>query len=126
MRQAAARAARSRRKTVARPPGPADLRQRLRRSLDDVGRAHEDDPERVPPDALAEGGAGSRRQADGRILLRRVRGPASRLYPPADEVTDPRRRAQSASIGAGSITNVSAACARRNASTAWAGSSARA
>ena len=44
-----------------------------------LGRANEDDPQRVPPDAVAEGGAGPRRQAHGGLLLRRRRGASARV-----------------------------------------------
>ena len=46
-----------------------------------VGRADEDDPERVPPAAVPERSAGARRQAHGRVLLRRSRRAAARLRP---------------------------------------------
>src|SRR4029079_9340147 len=61
--------ARPRRGTVARRTREAHLRQCLRAGMENVGRPDEDDPERIPPDALAEGGAGADGQADGRFLL---------------------------------------------------------
>src|SRR5687767_15113357 len=62
------------------------LRQGLRAGVEAVGRAAEDDPQRVPPDAVAERGADADRAADGRLLLRRKRGAAARLRPAAGEI----------------------------------------
>src|SRR5207248_10209172 len=66
---------------------PAHLREYFEGRLEALGRAHEDDPERVPPDALAEGSAGPRSQAHGRLFLRRRCGAASRIRPPAGQIS---------------------------------------
>ena len=54
-------------------PRTAHLRERFGAGVEAVGGASEDDPQRVPPDAVAEGSAGAHREADGRVLLRRER-----------------------------------------------------
>src|SRR5262245_55434639 len=63
----------------------ANLREHLRRSLENVGRTDEDDPQRVPADALAETGPGAGAEAHGGLLLRRGRRPPARLRPPAGQ-----------------------------------------
>src|SRR5437870_6621321 len=79
------RDARTRRSALARRTRAADLRGHFRRSLEDVGRADEDDPQRVSPDAVAERGAGARAETHGGFLLRRGSGAASGLRPATDE-----------------------------------------
>src|SRR5207237_1659994 len=64
------RAARARRAPLARRARPKNLSKRVGAGVEIVGRPDEDDPERVPPDALAEGSAGIDREAHGRLLLR--------------------------------------------------------
>src|SRR4051812_17436413 len=86
MRQVPEAAAGARYATVARRTGPADLRERLRAGVEAVGRADEDDPQRVPADALAEGSAGVDRQAHGGFLLRGERRPPPRFRAAADQV----------------------------------------
>ena len=70
---------------LARRTRSADLRQYLGRSLEALGRADEDDPQRVPPDAVAEGGAGTRRRSTWKISssakARRFRPGTSRSRP---------------------------------------------
>src|ERR1041385_8972921 len=75
-----------RRASLAGRARTAHLRKRIRAGVEDVGRPPEDDPQRVPPDALAEGGAGADRQAHGGLLLRRKRGAPARLRSATDEV----------------------------------------
>src|SRR5688572_24476555 len=74
---------RSRRETVARPARRQDLRERLRAGLEAVGRTPEDDPQRVPPDALAEGSTGTGRPSARGLLLRGERRAAARVRAPA-------------------------------------------
>ena len=76
-------------RALARRARSANLRQRVGGRLEALGRAHEDDPQRVPPDAVAEGSAGTRRQAHGRLLLRRRRRAAARIRAAADQVSRP-------------------------------------
>ncbi len=59
--------------------GTADLRERVGAGLEAVGGATEDDPQRIPADAVAEGSAGTDRAAPRGVLLRRERGDASRV-----------------------------------------------
>src|ERR671931_2604510 len=75
-----------RRTAVAWRARAADLREHLRAGVETLGGADEDDPQRVPPDAVAEGSPGPRRQAHGGFFLRRGRGTAARIRPPANEV----------------------------------------
>src|ERR1039457_1160771 len=78
LRQAAKRIAGAGRSSVrGTPAGPKDLRERLEGSLEDVGGAHENAHERIPAQPGDAGGAGVSHQADGRLLLRRRRGPAA-------------------------------------------------
>ena len=67
------------------PAGPEDLRERLEGSLEDVGGAHEDAHERVPAQPRNAGSAGVSAEADGRLLLRRRRGPAAGLRAAKDQ-----------------------------------------
>src|SRR5687768_6385398 len=69
---------------VAGRTGSAHLREYLRRGLEALGRADEDDPQRVSADALAEGSAAARDQAHGGFLLRRRRRAPARIRPPAE------------------------------------------
>jgi hypothetical protein len=71
---------------LARRARPAHLRARLGSGVEALGRAHEDDFERVSSDALAEGSAGSHCQTDGRFFLRRGSGSPSRLRPATGQV----------------------------------------
>src|SRR5438874_5091161 len=71
---------------MARRARAAHLRERVEGRVEALGRADENDPERVPPDAVAERGPGSRRQAHGRFLFWRRRGAAAGLHPAADQV----------------------------------------
>src|SRR5258705_3290179 len=71
---------------MARRARATHLRERLRAGVEDVGRADEDDSQRISPDAVAEGGAGADREAHGGFLLRRGRGAAPRLRSAADEI----------------------------------------
>src|SRR5262245_45385261 len=64
---------RSRRAPLARRARSAYFRPHLRRRLETLGRTDEDDPQRVPPDAVAEAGTGARAEAHGGLLLRRRR-----------------------------------------------------
>ena len=68
------------------PPWPGELGQRIYENisagcLEALGRADEDDPQRVPPDAVAEGGAGSGCQTHGGVLLRRRSGASPGMCP---------------------------------------------
>src|SRR6185436_8943835 len=87
LRQVSERAGGARCAPLARRPRPAYLRERVGGCLEALGRAHEDDPQRVSTDALAEGGARPRGQAHGGLLLRRSGGAPSRVCAPANEVT---------------------------------------
>src|SRR5207247_6592657 len=69
----------ARRAPLARRTRPTHLRQHLSRGLETLGRAHEDDSQRVPPHAVAERSPGTRCQTYGRILLRRRRGLTARV-----------------------------------------------
>src|SRR4029450_3512137 len=64
----------------------ADLREHLRGRLAALGRADEDDSERVPSHAVAEGSAGARQEAHGGFLLRRRSGAPTRIRPAAGEI----------------------------------------
>src|SRR5687767_11665852 len=91
VRQVPETAAWPRQSSVAGRARAAGLRQRVRPGLEAVGRPDEDDPERIPPDALAERSAGADREADGGLLLRRKRGVAARLRAAADQVVGNRQ-----------------------------------
>ena len=89
-------------------PWPGELgeriyREHLGRCLEALGRADEDDPQRVSADALAEGGSGAREEAHGRLLLRRGRGPAARVTCRSR----PNRRSQSSRDAAPVVTGSS-------------------
>src|SRR5690606_32323008 len=85
LRETPAGAAGARGAPVAGRDRTADLRERVGPGLEALGRASEDDPERISSDAVAEGGAGADSQAPGGVLLRRRRGTAARLRPAAVE-----------------------------------------
>ena len=95
LREVSEGAARARRAPVAGRARPACVRQRLGPGVEALGGSHEDDPQRVPPDAVAEGSSGSRRQADGRLLLRRRRRAPAWLRSPSRR----SRRQTAAQIG---------------------------
>src|ERR1035437_2187080 len=59
---------------------PADIRARFGARLEALGRPDADAPERVPPDALAEGSPGHGGARDGGVLLRRRGGAPARLH----------------------------------------------
>src|SRR3954464_5492311 len=138
LQEAAARSSWPRGRSLARRTWPACLRQHLRGGVEVVGRAHEDDPQRVPPDALAEGGAATRRQAHGGVLLRRRGRTAAWLRAAAREAVGSRQEAGSRRQGAAvayrlsaigyrfassgfAISNASCRCASRTAFSASAG-----
>src|SRR6185503_1038043 len=75
-----------RRAPMARRARAAHLRERLRAGVEDVGRADEDDSQRVSPDAVAERGAGADLEAHGGFLLRPGRGAAAGIRAAADEI----------------------------------------
>src|SRR5436190_23223948 len=54
--------------------------------MEAVGGPDEDDSQRVPAHALAEGGAGTDRAPHGGLLLRRGRGAAAWVRPATDEI----------------------------------------
>src|SRR6185503_14714163 len=117
--------ARPGRGAVARRDRAAHLRERLGAGLEALGGAPEDDPQRIPPDALAEGRPGGDSHADGRLFLRRRIGAAAGLRPSTDEVVSAFRRINYDAIGSiGSIVNFRRACASRTARSANAGASA--
>src|SRR5215510_3861472 len=91
----------ARRAPVARRARAADLRERLRPGVEDVGRPDEDDPERIPPDAVAEGSAGADWAAHGGLLLRRGRGPAARVRATADKIVRQSGRSGFQVLGSG-------------------------
>src|SRR5437867_412410 len=130
LREIPERPARARRPSLARRAGPADLPDRVGAGLEDVGRPDEDDSERVPPDAVAEGGAGIDRAAHGRLLLRRRRGASARLRSAAIEIGtlgSGLRASRYAVTGKSrSITNRNRACASRSADTTTSGCGPRA
>src|SRR5262249_37845788 len=64
----------------------ARLRPGLRRCVEALGGSDEDDPQRVPTDAVAEGSAGTGRPTYGRFLLRRGRRVTTRIRSSAGEV----------------------------------------
>src|SRR4029077_5914121 len=64
---------------LARRARPAPLREHFGRRLEALGRAHEDDPQRVSADAVAERGPAAGREAHGGLLLRRRRRAPSRI-----------------------------------------------
>src|ERR1700730_18645481 len=86
VREVSERAARPRRPAVARRTRSAHLRKCLRSGMEALGRADEDDSQRVPADAVAEGSARPRREAYGGFLLWRRRGAPARLRPATGEV----------------------------------------
>ena len=66
--------------------GPEDLRAGVGRRLEALGRAHEDDLERASPDAVAEGGTGTRGPTYGRFLLREGAALPPGYVPAADQM----------------------------------------
>src|SRR5713226_9965000 len=68
LREVSKRSAGARRGSMAGRTRAAHLRERLPGSVEALGRAHEDDPQRVSADALAERGAGTRGEAHGGLL----------------------------------------------------------
>src|SRR5688572_16981133 len=106
--------ARTGRAAVARRAGAAGLRERFGPGVEAVGRTAEDDSERVPADALAEGSAGADQPPDGRFLLRRERGAAPRVRAAADEVVETRDPAPGSTGSSRSMAKRSLACASRS------------
>src|ERR1700686_5089238 len=86
VREVSERAAGPRRPAVAWRTGSAHLRKCLRSGMEALGRADEDDSQRVPAHAVAEGRARPRREAYGGFLLWRKRGASARLRSPTGEV----------------------------------------
>src|SRR3954469_2490545 len=86
MRQVSERYARARRPALAWRARAARVRERLRAGVEDVGRTPEDDPQRVPLDALAEGSTGADCAADAGLLLRRERRAAAGVRSAAGQV----------------------------------------
>src|SRR5262245_11565486 len=110
---------------LARRTGTTHLRQRLRAGMEAVGRPSENDPERVPPDAVAKGSAGTDWTAHGGFLFRCRRGAAARVCATAIQITPLGRiryshsdsEAYRANGTSRSITNSNLAWALRRASS---------
>jgi len=84
LREVSEDTARARHTTVARGTGTTHLRKRLCTGMEALGRTPENDLERIPPDAVAEGSAGTDRKAHGRLLLRSQCRATTGLRPTAD------------------------------------------
>src|SRR5262245_10282677 len=91
VREVSKDAARARFAALARRTGTAHLRKRLRAGMEAVGGPSENDPERVPPDAVAKGSAGTDWTAHGGFLLRCRRRAASRVCATANKITPAHR-----------------------------------
>lgn len=81
---------RSRLTAVAGRTGSTHLRKRLCTGMEALGRPPENDPERIPSHAVAEGSAGTDRKAHGRFLLRSQCRAATRLRATTDQITPNR------------------------------------
>src|SRR5262249_29450817 len=101
LRQVPERASRARYTAVAGRTRSTDLRERLARRLEAVGRADENDSQRVPSDAVAERGTGARCEAHGGFLLRPGFCPASRLRSAADQIAPTWRNPKRATAPVG-------------------------
>src|SRR5262245_23803535 len=77
--------------TVAGRTRTTHLRERLRTGMEAVGGPSENDSERIPPDALAEGSAGTDWTAHGGFLLRCRRRAATRVCATAIQITPAAR-----------------------------------
>src|SRR5262245_29029438 len=62
------------------------LREHLGAGVEALGGSNEDDPQRVPADAVAEGSPGSRCQAHGRLFLRRGCRVTTWIRPTANQI----------------------------------------
>src|SRR4030095_253128 len=116
LREVSGDAAWPRHSPVARRIRTAYFRKCICAGLEAVGRPAENDSERIPPDAVAEGSAGTEWTAHGGLLLRGHCRTATRLRSTANQITpDPRiwyaesllvsRRAHRARITSRSMTN---------------------
>ena len=101
-------AARPRFTSVARRTGPANFRKRLRAGMEAVGRPTENDSERIPSNAVAEGSAGTDRTSDGGLLFRGRRRVATRVRATANEITPHSRHSvqNRSAVGHGSKSHL--------------------